>query len=316
MKKQNIFIISICLVVVISYIIIAMFFNKLNKEYYRDKPINSVLGVVLTKTNKNFTIKPMFGEDEYETNDILTINKEIDGIHATDIINITYDDNNVNNFKDYTIYKNHEVKNDYVLYSYKENNDESIIIKTLDQYEKYIKKHDIVDAKEYSESFFEKNSLYINIKKYDDACLSTKILNTYINDTNLIIETDYNENIKCEGKNIIKYFIVEDKKSIAENTKIFVNKNRLEYYESYTTSKNISLYIWKRNNQLFYGLIDTDNVENNLSLIVYLRAMPLTLEEAASIIKLRFNDAAIKIVSNVTLTTDELNQIKKEIGVE
>ena len=57
-------------------------------------------------------------------------------------------------------------------------------------------------------------------------------------------------------------------------------------------------------------------VENNLSLISYIEAMPLTINEVSSIIKTKFNNAGIKIVSNIQLTTQKIEEIKKEIGVE
>ena len=66
----------------------------------------------------------------------------------------------------------------------------------------------------------------------------------------------------------------------------------------------------------FYAIIDANNVENNLSLISYIEAMPLTINEVSSIIKTKFNNAGIKIVSNIQLTTQKIEEIKKEIGVE
>ena len=178
----------------------------------------------------------------------------------------------------------------------------------------FLSEYSLVDAKVYDEIFFQTNSLYIYATDYKKSCKKNDILNTYIYDDNLYIEVSNNDMDEC--MNTSRYFIVEDKKDLVFKTKIFVNKDRLKYYESYNSSKDINLYVWMKNGEYFYAIIDANNVENNLSLISYIEAMPLTINEVSSIIKTKFNNAGIKIVSNIQLTTQKIEEIKKEIGVE
>lgn len=314
MKKENRFIICICLFIVFSYIIIAIFYNNLSKFYKEEKITNNVMGVILEKNKEHFTFKPFYNEDEYYKKDVYIINKKSEEISASDLIKFEYIDDNINNIKSYKVYKNHNSNAMYSLISYKEHKTESIIIDSLSEYQDFINKYSLIDAKVYDEMFFQKNSLYIYATDYKKSCNKNDILNTYIHNDNLYIEVSDNETDEC--KNISRYFIVEDKKDLVFETKIFVNKERLKYYESYNSSKNINLYVWMKNGEYFYAIIDANNVENNLSLISYIEAMPLTINEVSSIIKTKFNNAGIKIVSNLQLTTQKIEEIKKEIGVE
>ena len=314
MKKQNRFIICICLFIVLSYIIIAIFYNNLSKFYKKEKITNDVMGVILEKNKEHFTLKPFYNEDEYFKKDIYIINKKSKEISASDLIKLEYTDNNINNIKSYKLYKNHNSRAMYSLISYKEHKTESIIIDSLKEYQDFLNEYSLVDAKVYDEIFFQTNSLYIYATDYKKSCKKNDVLNTYIYDDNLYIEVSNNDMDEC--MNTSRYFIVEDKKDLVFETKIFVNKERLKYYESYNSSKNINIYVWMKNGEYFYAIIDANNVENNLSLISYIEAMPLTINEVSSIIKTKFNNAGIKIVSNIQLTTQKIEEIKKEIGVE
>lgn len=314
MKKQNRFIICICLFIVLSYIIIAIFYNNLSKFYKEEKITNDVMGVILEKNKEHFTLKPFYNEDEYFEKDIYIINKKSKEISASDLIKLEYTDNNMNNIKSYKLYKNHNSLGMYSLISYKEHKTESIIINSLKEYQDFLNEYSLVDAKVYDEIFFQTNSLYIYATDYKKSCKKNDILNTYIYDDNLYIEVSNNDMDEC--MNTSRYFIVEDKKDLVFKTKILVNKDRLKYYESYNSSKDINLYVWMKNGEYFYAIIDANNVENNLSLISYIEAMPLTINEVSSIIKTKFNNAGIKIVSNIQLTTQKIEEIKKEIGVE
>ena len=314
MKKQNRFIICICLFIVLSYIIIAIFYNNLSKFYKEEKITNDVMGVILEKNKEHFTLKPFYNEDEYFKKDIYIINKKSKEISASDLIKLEYTDNNINNIKSYKLYKNHNSLGMYSLISYKEHKTESIIINSLKEYQDFLNEYSLVDAKVYDEIFFQTNSLYIYATDYKKSCKKNDVLNTYIYDDNLYIEVSNNDMDEC--MNTSRYFIVEDKKDLVFETKIFVNKERLKYYESYNSSKDINLYVWMKNGEYFYAIIDANNVENNLSLISYIEAMPLTINEVSSIIKTKFNNAGIKIVSNIQLTTQKIEEIKKEIGVE
>lgn len=314
MKKQNRFIICICLFIVLSYIIIAIFYNNLSKFYKKEKITNDVMGVILEKNKEHFTLKPFYNEDEYFKKDIYIINKKSKEISASDLIKLEYTDDNINNIKSYKLYKNHNSLAMYSLISYKEHKTESIIIDSLKEYQDFLNEYSLVDAKVYDEIFFQTNSLYIYATDYKKSCKKNDVLNTYIYDDNLYIEVSDNDMDEC--MNTSRYFIVEDKKDLVFETKIFVNKERLKYYESYNSSKNINIYVWMKNGEYFYAIIDANNVENNLSLISYIEAMPLTINEVSSIIKTKFNNAGIKIVSNIQLTTQKIKEIKKEIGVE
>ena len=314
MKKENRFIICICLFIVLSYIIIAIFYNNLSKFYKKEKITNDVMGVILEKNKEHFTLKPFYNEDEYFKKDIYIINKKSKEISASDLIKLEYTDNNMNNIKSYKLYKNHNSRAMYSLISYKEHKTESIIIDSLKEYQDFLNEYSLVDAKVYDEIFFQTNSLYIYATDYKKSCKKNDVLNTYIYDDNLYIEVSDNDMDEC--MNTSRYFIVEDKKDLVFETKIFVNKERLKYYESYNSSKNINIYVWMKNGEYFYAIIDANNVENNLSLISYIEAMPLTINEVSSIIKTKFNNAGIKIVSNIQLTTQKIEEIKKEIGVE
>ena len=314
MKKENRFIICICLFIVLSYIIIAIFYNNLSKFYKKEKITNDVMGVILEKNKEHFTLKPFYNEDEYFKKDIYIINKKSKEISASDLIKLEYTDDNINNIKSYKLYKNHNSLGMYSLISYKEHKTESIIIDSLKEYQDFLNEYSLVDAKVYDEIFFQTNSLYIYATDYKKSCKKNDVLNTYIYDDNLYIEVSDNDMDEC--MNTSRYFIVEDKKDLVFETKIFVNKERLKYYESYNSSKNINVYVWMKNGEYFYAIIDANNVENNLSLISYIEAMPLTINEVSSIIKTKFNNAGIKIVSNIQLTTQKIEEIKKEIGVE
>ena len=314
MKKENRFIICICLFIVLSYIIIAIFYNNLSKFYKKEKITNDVMGVILEKNKEHFTLKPFYNEDEYFKKDIYIINKKSKEISASDLIKLEYTDDNINNIKSYKLYKNHNSLAMYSLISYKEHKTESIIIDSLKEYQDFLNEYSLVDAKVYDEIFFQTNSLYIYATDYKKSCKKNDVLNTYIYDDNLYIEVSDNDMDEC--MNTSRYFIVEDKKDLVFETKIFVNKERLKYYESYNSSKNINIYVWMNNGEYFYAIIDANNVENNLSLISYIEAMPLTINEVSSIIKTKFNNAGIKIVSNIQLTTQKIEEIKKEIGVE
>ena len=314
MKKQNRFIICICLFIVLSYIIIAIFYNNLSKFYKEEKITNDVMGVILEKNKEHFTLKPFYNEDEYFKKDIYIINKKSKEISASDLIKLEYTDNNMNNIKSFKLYKNHNSLGMYSLISYKEHKTESIIIDSFKEYQDFLNEYSLVDAKVYDEIFFQTNSLYIYATDYKKSCKKNDVLNTYIYDDNLYIEVSDNDMDEC--MNTSRYFIVEDKKDLVFETKIFVNKERLKYYESYNSSKNINIYVWMKNGEYFYAIIDANNVENNLSLISYIEAMPLTINEVSSIIKTKFNNAGIKIVSNIQLTTQKIEEIKKEIGVE
>ena len=314
MKKENRFIICICLFIVLSYIIIAIFYNDLSKFYKKEKITNDVMGVILEKNKEHFTLKPFYNEDEYFKKDIYIINKKSKEISASDLIKLEYTDDNINNIKSYKLYKNHNSLAMYSLISYKEHKTESIIIDSLKEYQDFLNEYSLVDAKVYDEIFFQTNSLYIYATDYKKSCKKNDVLNTYIYDDNLYIEVSDNDMDEC--MNTSRYFIVEDKKDLVFETKIFVNKERLKYYESYNSSKNINIYVWMKNGEYFYAIIDANNVENNLSLISYIEAMPLTINEVSSIIKSKFNNAGIKIVSNIQLTTQKIEEIKKEIGVE
>ena len=314
MKKENRFIICICLFIVLSYIIIAIFYNNLSKFYKEEKITNEVMGVILEKNKEHFTLKPFYNEDEYFKKDIYIINKKSKEISASDLIKLEYTDDNINNIKSYKLYKNHNSLAMYSLISYKEHKTESIIIDSLKEYQDFLNEYSLVDAKVYDEIFFQTNSLYIYATDYKKSCKKNDVLNTYIYDDNLYIEVSDNDMDEC--MNTSRYFIVEDKKDLVFETKIFVNKERLKYYESYNSSKNINIYVWMKNGEYFYAIIDANNVENNLSLISYIEAMPLTINEVSSIIKTKFNNAGIKIVSNIQLTTQKIEEIKKEIGVE
>lgn len=314
MKKQNRFIICICLFIVLSYIIIAIFYNNLSKFYKKEKITNDVMGVILEKNKEHFTLKPFYNEDEYFKKDIYIINKKSKEISVSDLIKLEYTDDNINNIKSYKLYKNHNSLAMYSLISYKEHKTESIIIDSLKEYQDFLNEYSLVDAKVYDEIFFQTNSLYIYATDYKKSCKKNDVLNTYIYDDNLYIEVSDNDMDEC--MNTSRYFIVEDKKDLVFETKIFVNKERLKYYESYNSSKDINIYVWMKNGEYFYAIIDANNVENNLSLISYIEAMPLTINEVSSIIKTKFNNAGIKIVSNIQLTTQKIEEIKKEIGVE
>ena len=314
MKKENRFIICICLFIVLSYIIIAIFYNNLSKFYKKEKITNDVMGVILEKNKEHFTLKPFYNEDEYFKKDIYIINKKSKEISASDLIKLEYTDDNINNIKSYKLYKNHNSLAMYSLISYKEHKTESIIIDSLKEYQDFLNEYSLVDAKVYDEIFFQTNSLYIYATDYKKSCKKNDVLNTYIYDDNLYIEVSDNDMDEC--MNTSRYFIVEDKKDLVFETKILVNKERLKYYESYNSSKNINIYVWMKNGEYFYAIIDANNVENNLSLISYIEAMPLTINEVSSIIKTKFNNAGIKIVSNIQLTTQKIEEIKKEIGVE
>ena len=314
MKKENRFIICICLFIVLSYIIIAIFYNNLSKFYKKEKITNDVMGVILEKNKEHFTLKPFYNEDEYFKKDIYIINKKSKEISASDLIKLEYTDDNINNIKSYKLYKNHNSLGMYSLISYKEHKTESIIIDSLKEYQDFLNEYSLVDAKVYDEIFFQTNSLYIYATDYKKSCKKNDVLNTYIYDDNLYIEVSDNDMDEC--MNTSRYFIVEDKKDLVFETKILVNKERLKYYESYNSSKNINIYVWMKNGEYFYAIIDANNVENNLSLISYIEAMPLTINEVSSIIKTKFNNAGIKIVSNIQLTTQKIEEIKKEIGVE
>ena len=314
MKKENRFIICICLFIVLSYIIIAIFYNNLSKFYKEEKITNEVMGVILEKNKEYFTFKPFYNEDEYFKKDIYIINKKSKEISASDLIKLEYTDDNINNIKSYKLYKNHNSLAMYSLISYKEHKTESIIIDSLKEYQDFLNEYSLVDAKVYDEIFFQTNSLYIYATDYKKSCKKNDVLNTYIYDDNLYIEVSDNDMDEC--MNTSRYFIVEDKKDLVFETKIFVNKERLKYYESYNSSKDINIYVWMKNGEYFYAIIDANNVENNLSLISYIEAMPLTINEVSSIIKTKFNNAGIKIVSNIQLTTQKIEEIKKEIGVE
>ena len=314
MKKENRFIICICLFIVLSYIIIAIFYNNLSKFYKKEKITNDVMGVILEKNKEHFTLKPFYNEDEYFKKDIYIINKKSKEISASDLIKLEYTDDNINNIKSYKLYKNHNSLAMYSLISYKEHKTESIIIDSLKEYQDFLNEYSLVDAKVYDEIFFQTNSLYIYATDYKKSWKKNDVLNTYIYDDNLYIEVSDNDMDEC--MNTSRYFIVEDKKDLVFETKIFVNKERLKYYESYNSSKNINIYVWMKNGEYFYAIIDANNVENNLSLISYIEAMPLTINEVSSIIKTKFNNAGIKIVSNIQLTTQKIEEIKKEIGVE
>ncbi|MDY3800423.1 MAG: hypothetical protein SOZ95_00035 [Bacilli bacterium] len=314
MKKENRFIICICLFIVLSYIIIAIFYNNLSKFYKKEKITNDVMGVILEKNKEHFTLKPFYNEDEYFKKDIYIINKKSKEISASDLIKLEYTDDNINNIKSYKLYKNHNSLAMYSLISYKEHKTESIIIDSLKEYQDFLNEYSLVDAKVYDEIFFQTNSLYIYATDYKKSCKKNDVLNTYIYDDNLYIEVSDNDMDEC--MNTSRYFIVEDKKDLVFETKIFVNKERLKYYESYNSSKDINIYVWMKNGEYFYAIIDANNVENNLSLISYIEAMPLTINEVSSIIKTKFNNAGIKIVSNIQLTTQKIEEIKKEIGVE
>lgn len=314
MKKENRFIICICLFIVLSYIIIAIFYNNLSKFYKKEKITNDVMGVILEKNKEHFTLKPFYNEDEYFKKDIYIINKKSKEISASDLIKLEYTDDNINNIKSYKLYKNHNSLAMYSLISYKEHKTESIIIDSLKEYQDFLNEYSLVDAKVYDEIFFQTNSLYIYATDYKKSCKKNDVLNTYIYDDNLYIEVSDNDMDEC--MNTSRYFIVEDKKDLVFETKIFVNKERLKYYESYNSSKDINIYVWMKNGEYFYAIIDANNVENNLSLISYIEAMPLTINEVSSIIKTKFNNAGIKIISNIQLTTQKIEEIKKEIGVE
>ena len=314
MKKENRFIICICLFIVLSYIIIAIFYNNLSKLYKKEKITYDVMGVILEKNKEHFTLKPFYNEDVYFKKDIYIINKKSKEISASDLIKLEYTDDNINNIKSYKLYKNHNSLAMYSLISYKEHKTESIIIDSLKEYQDFLNEYSLVDAKVYDEIFFQTNSLYIYATDYKKSCKKNDVLNTYIYDDNLYIEVSDNDMDEC--MNTSRYFIVEDKKDLVFETKIFVNKERLKYYESYNSSKNINIYVWMKNGEYFYAIIDANNVENNLSLISYIEAMPLTINEVSSIIKTKFNNAGIKIVSNIQLTTQKIEEIKKEIGVE
>ena len=314
MKKENRFIICICLFIVLSYIIIAIFYNNLSKFYKKEKITNDVMGVILEKNKEHFTLKPFYNEDEYFKKDIYIINKKSKEISASDLIKLEYTDDNINNIKSYKLYKNHNSLAMYSLISYKEHKTESIIIDSLKEYQDFLNEYSLVDAKVYDEIFFQTNSLYIYATDYKKSCKKNDVLNTYIYDDNLYIEVSDNDMDEC--MNTSRYFIVEDKKDLVFETKIFVNKERLKYYESYNSSKDINIYVWMKNGEYFYAIIDANNVENNLSLISYIEAMPLTINEVSSIIKTKFNNAGIKIVSNIQLTTQKIEEKKKEIGVE
>lgn len=314
MKKENRFIICICLFIVLSYIIIAIFYNNLSKFYKKEKITNDVMGVILEKNKEHFTLKPFYNEDEYFKKDIYIINKKSKEISASDLIKLEYTDDNINNIKSYKLYKNHNSLGMYSLISYKEHKTESIIIDSLKEYQDFLNEYSLVNAKVYDEIFFQTNSLYIYATDYKKSCKKNDVLNTYIYDDNLYIEVSDNDMDEC--MNTSRYFIVEDKKDLVFETKIFVNKERLKYYESYNSSKDINIYVWMKNGEYFYAIIDANNVENNLSLISYIEAMPLTINEVSSIIKTKFNNAGIKIVSNIQLTTQKIEEIKKEIGVE
>ena len=314
MKKENRFIICICLFIVLSYIIIAIFYNNLSKFYKKEKITNDVMGVILEKNKEHFTLKPFYNEDEYFKKDIYIINKKSKEISASDLIKLEYTDDNINNIKSYKLYKNHNSLVMYSLISYKEHKTESIIIDSLKEYQDFLNEYSLVDAKVYDEIFFQTNSLYIYATDYKKSCKKNDVLNTYIYDDNLYIEVSDNDMDEC--MNTSRYFIVEDKKDLVFETKIFVNKERLKYYESYNSSKNINIYVWMKNGEYFYAIIDANNVENNLSLISYIEAMSLTINEVSSIIKSKFNNAGIKIVSNIQRTTQKIEEIKKEIGVE
>ena len=134
MKKQNRFIICICLFIVLSYIIIAIFYNNLSKFYKEEKITNDVMGVILEKNKEHFTLKPFYNEDEYFEKDIYIINKKSKEISASDLIKLEYTDNNMNNIKSYKIYKNHNSLGMYSLISYKEHKTESILIDSLKEY--------------------------------------------------------------------------------------------------------------------------------------------------------------------------------------
>ena len=314
MKKENRFIICICLFIVLSYIIIAIFYNNLSKFYKKEKITNDVMGVILEKNKEHFTLKPFYNENEYFTKDIYIIHKKSKEISASDLIKLEYTDDNINNIKSYKLYKNHNSLAMYSLISYKEHKTESIIIDSLQQYQDFLNEYSLVYSKVYDEIFFQTNSLYIYATDYKKRYKKNEVLNTYIYDDNLYIEVSDNDMDEC--MNTSRYFIVEDKKDLVFETKIFVNKDRLKYYESYNSSKNINIYVWMKNGEYFYAIIDANNVENNLSLISYIEAMPLTINEVSSIIKTKFNNAGIKIVSNIQLTTQKIEEIKKEIGVE
>ena len=238
MKKENRFIICICLFIVLSYIIIAIFYNNLSKFYKKEKITNDVMGVILEKNKAHFTLKPFYNEDEYFKKDIYIINKKSKEISASDLIKLEYTDDNINNIKSYKLYKNHNSLGMYSLISYKEHKTESIIIDSLKEYQDFLNEYSLVDAKVYDEIFFQTNSLYIYATDYKKSCKKNDVLNTYIYDDNLYIEVSDNDMDEC--MNTSRYFIVEDKKDLVFETKIFVNKERLKYYESYNSSKDIN----------------------------------------------------------------------------
>ena len=105
MKKENRFIICICLFIVLSYIIIAIFYNNLSKFYKKEKITNDVMGVILEKNKEHFTLKPFYNEDE---NKRLVCNQKILNLLNIDMINSIEICSNDFYYKDDIIFLRHK----------------------------------------------------------------------------------------------------------------------------------------------------------------------------------------------------------------
>ncbi|MEG2832266.1 MAG: hypothetical protein RR923_05735, partial [Bacilli bacterium] len=106
------------------------------------------------------------------------------------------------------------------------------------------------------------------------------------------------------------YAIIIDKNIKIKEDKELKGLNTKEFYESFKESRELSIYAWRRNNKLYYGIVDSDQ-----DLKEYIKAYPLNLDELGRVFKENYELKRFRIISNEKLTNEELSNIKKEIGV-
>lgn len=253
-------------------------------------------GIVLLNRDYELIIRPIDAIDN------ITLSIEDSSIQEGDFIEFEYTNNY--DVKEYKTYSEIDVNiTKYVNYNYYE---EKLISKASDL-------NDYSDLNlQYDDEFFKEKNLYIARK---NACPSGDTFATYYKNNTIYFLEDDKVGTICTQEINYQYYVVEIDKNyrIKKNETINSIFNRVSFYSGFTNNYRLDIYLFKKNNDYMIAYLgDTDNTD----IVPYLRSLPLTLEEAKEIYQRLYINKNYRVINYDNLSVDEVEFIKRELGVE
>ena len=280
-------------------LIFVLIFGKLDEpeiSYDAKEDPYSAKGIVLLNMGNQLVVRPIDGIDN------ITLAIVNPSIQEGDFINFDYIDNyDVEDYEAYSEINVNIIK--YKSYNYYE---EKLItnVRDLEDYGEF--------NLPYNNEYFDEKNVYIARM---NGCPNGATFSTYYkNNTIYFLEDDYT-GVICTQEVNYEYYIIEVDKEyrIKKNERISSTFNRTSFYSEFSNNYRLDIYLFKKNNNYLIGFLgDTDNTD----IIPYLRSLPLTIEEARDLYQRLYKNKNYRVINYDNLSMDEVELVKRELGVE